>query len=75
MAGGGGSPCLYQNADFFNGRFLLCHKKNNTPPKNRTAPPPLSAVSEMMSLNFVLLREVKCTDSYAKGFETTVPPQ
>jgi hypothetical protein len=27
MAGGGGSPHLYQNADFFNSRFWLCHKK------------------------------------------------
>jgi hypothetical protein len=27
MAGGGGSPRLYQNADFFNSRFWLCHEK------------------------------------------------
>jgi hypothetical protein len=27
VAGGGGSPCLYQNADFSNGRIWLCHTK------------------------------------------------
>jgi hypothetical protein len=27
MAGGSGSPRLYQNADFFIRRLLLCHKK------------------------------------------------
>ncbi len=27
MAGDGGSPCLYQNDDFHNSRFWLCHKK------------------------------------------------
>ena len=27
MAGGGGSPRLYQNADFFKSRFWLCHEK------------------------------------------------
>jgi hypothetical protein len=33
------------------------------------------AVSEMMSLDFVLLGVVKCSDSYAEGRETTIPPQ
>jgi hypothetical protein len=35
MAGGGGSPRLYQNADFFNSRFWLFHKKI-VRPQNRT---------------------------------------
>jgi hypothetical protein len=34
-AGGSGSPCHHQNADFFNGRFWLCHKKN-APSQNQT---------------------------------------
>jgi hypothetical protein len=43
MAGGGGSPCIYQNAAFSNGIFWLCHKKIartqkqiNNPLKNET---------------------------------------
>jgi hypothetical protein len=35
MAGGGGSPSFYQNVDFFNGRFWLCHK-NIFPNPNRS---------------------------------------
>ncbi len=33
------------------------------------------AVMEMMSLDFVLLGVVKCTDSYAEGSKTTIPPK
>jgi hypothetical protein len=27
LADGSGTSCFYQNADFFNSRFWLCHKK------------------------------------------------
>ncbi len=37
MAGGGGSPHLYQNAYFLNGRFWLCHEKI-APAQNQKVP-------------------------------------
>jgi hypothetical protein len=35
----------------------------------------LRALSEMMSLDFVLLGVIKCTDSYAECRKTTILPQ